>query len=97
MNFTRIKRVNARKPRHVVPLLLTVAVMGLLSVRCTLSMLLELQMTSDVETPFALFWRKFRPCVEASSPIIVGGVAFPFAPWKALLVMGLVECTPASL
>lgn len=56
-------------------------------------------MTSDVETPFALFWRKFSPCVEAPSPIIEGGVAFPIAPWKwkALLVMGLAEYTLASL
>lgn len=41
-------------------------------------------------------WREFGPCV-IDALVWIGGIAFPTAQWKALLVMGLAEHTPASL
>lgn len=41
-------------------------------------------------------WREFGPCV-IDALFWIGGIAFPTAQWKALLVMGLAEHTPASL
>ena len=59
----------------------------LLSVTRALSTLLEPKETSDVETPLAVCWSEFGPCVNTLSR--GGGAAFPIARWKSCRVEAL--------